>query len=268
MRRLRLFFPVAAIVIGLLLQGGRRASRHFLFPAAEVSETPIPADVASVVLVARDGAQVHAAELLGGRGPGDGRVFVIFHNNRQTMGDAVDLVRALHARGHGGMIVEYRGYGASRAAGETTEQGLYDDAEAALDHLATHGVPPARIVLLGSSLGSGVAAEMARRGRGGALVLVTPYTSIPDLVRDAVPIAPADLLVEDRFDTLAKTGEIRVPTLVIHGDADEIVPFWMGERLSTAIPGARLLRIPGGHHGDLFARDGEHLFAELAHFAR
>lgn len=265
MRRLQLFFPVLAIVLGVLISGGRRASRHFLFPTAEVAETPIPAGVASLTLVARDGTQVHAAELLGDRG---GRVFVIFHNNRQTMGDAIELARALHARGHGALVVEYRGYGASRGAGEPTEQGIYDDAEAALDHLATHDVPRARIVLLGSSLGSGVAAEMARRGRGGALVLVTPYTSIPDLVRDAVPLAPADLLVEDRFDTLSKTGEIRVPTLVIHGDADEIVPFWMGERLSTAISGARLLRVPGGHHGDLFVRDGEHLFSELAGFAR
>ena len=116
------------------------------------------------------------------------------------------------------------------------------------------------------ALGSGVAAEMARRGRGGALVLVAPYTSIPDLVRASVPLAPADLFVEDRFDTLSKSGEIKIPTLVIHGDADEIVPFWMGERLSASIAGARLLRVPGGHHHDLFTRDGERLFVELSGF--
>jgi fermentation-respiration switch protein FrsA (DUF1100 family) len=264
MRRLRVLFPVLALAISAILFGGRKLSRHYLFPASEVSATPMPPDVETHELVARDGAKVHVVQLEGARG---GRVFVIFHNNRQTIGDALGLAKALQSRGHGAMLVEYRGYGVSRGEGTASEQGLYDDAEAALDHLSTHGVPPARIVLLGTSLGSGVAAEMARRGRGGALVLVAPYTSIPDLVRDAVPIAPADLLVEDRFDTLSKTTEIRVPTLVVHGDADEIVPFWMGERLSTAIPGARLLRVPGGHHGDLFARDTT-LFGEVASFPR
>ena len=60
--------------------------------------------------------------------------------------------------------------------------------------LASRGVGPERIVLWGTSLGTGVAAEMARRGRGGRLVLVSPYTSIPDLVTDVVPFVPASLL--------------------------------------------------------------------------
>lgn len=263
--RLRVLAPMLAVVLGLVLFGARKASRHFLFPASQVHASPMPSTLASFELVARDGVRVHAFELFGEPG---GRVFVIFHNNRQTIGDALDLARALQARGHGAMLVEYRGYGVSADDGATTEEGIYDDAEAALDHLRSAGVPAARIVLFGTSLGSGVAAEMARRGRGGALVLVAPYTSIPDLVRDSVPLAPADLIVEDRFDTLSKSPEIHVPTLIIHGDADEIVPFWMGQRLSSSIAGARLLRVPGGHHYDLFTRDGTRLFVALSSFLR
>jgi fermentation-respiration switch protein FrsA (DUF1100 family) len=105
---------------------------------------------------------------------------------------------------------------------------------------------------------------MACRGRGARLVLESPYTSIPGLVTNAIPLASASILVPDHFDTLAKSGDIRIPTLVVHGDADEIVPFWMGQRLARAIRGAKLLRIAGAHHGDLFARDGEHLLAEIA----
>jgi fermentation-respiration switch protein FrsA (DUF1100 family) len=161
------------------------------------------------------------------------------------------------------LLVEYRGYGLSRGA-EPSEEGLYDDAEAALDGLAARGVGPDRVVLWGTSLGTGVAAEMARRGRGAALVLVTPYTSLPDVVTDVVPLLPAGLLLPQRFDTLGKTAQIRVPTLVIHGDADEIVPFWMGTRLASAIPGARLLRVAGGRHGDLFLRDRERLLAAIS----
>ena len=88
------------------------------------------------------------------------------------------------------------------------EPGLYADAEAALGTLRARGIGAERIVLWGHSLGTGVAAEMARRGRGAALVLVSPYTSIDRLVTAVVPFAAARLLVGDRFDTLAKAGAI------------------------------------------------------------
>ena len=208
---------------------------------------------------AKDGTLVHALEIVA---PEGARTIVDFHNNRQTIEDRLDLAFALHARGFGVLLVEYRGYGASRGL-EPTEEGLYLDAEAALDMLAARGVAPENIVLWGTSLGTGVAAEMARRGRGSRLVLVSPYTSIPDLVTDVVPGVPARLLVADHFDTLAKCDQIRVPTIVLHGDADEIVPFWMGQSVAEAIPGARLLRVPGGHHGDLFGRDAEKLLSKL-----
>ena len=71
----------------------------------------------------------------------------------------------------------------------------------------------------------------------------------------------------DHFDTLAKAQEIHVPTLVIHGDDDEIVPFWMGTRVTGAIGGAQLLRVSGGHHGDLFAREGAHLVEAMVALA-
>jgi fermentation-respiration switch protein FrsA (DUF1100 family) len=129
--------------------------------------------------------------------------------------------------------------------------------------LASQGVTADRIVLWGTSLGTGVAAEMARRGRGSRLILVTPYTSLPDLVTDRVPLIPARILLADHFDTLAKSPEIAVPTTIVHGDADEIVPFWMGERIARAVRGAQLVRVPGGHHGDLFARDGDTLLSRL-----
>jgi pimeloyl-ACP methyl ester carboxylesterase len=114
-------------------------------------------------------------------------------------------------------------------------------------------------VLSGNSLGTGVASEMARRGRGSRLVLVAPYTSIPDLVTERVPWVPARFLLADGFDTLAKAPDIHVPTLVIHGDEDEVVPFAMGRRLARSIAGARFIPVAGGRHGDLFARDGRRL---------
>ena len=243
--------------------GTPAAARHFLFPISGALAAPAPADFAVHALTAAYGVTVHALELRAAPGA---RTFVYFHNNRDTVGARVEIARAMHARGFGVLLVEYRGYGASRG-GTPTEEGLYADAEAALAMLAARGVPNDRVVLWGTSLGTGVAAERARRGHGARLVLETPYTSIPDLVTDRAVI-PARALVPDHFDTLAKSAEIAIPTLVLHGDADEIVPFWMGERLSRAIAGAKLIRVANGRHGDLYARDGAHLLQEVAQFSR
>jgi fermentation-respiration switch protein FrsA (DUF1100 family) len=262
-KRTGLSLLLVALSVGCGVHGARSVARARLFPASEVALAEAPPGFEALSLAARDGVRVHALAL---PAPPGARTLVYFHNNRETIAARAWLARELRARGLGVVLVEYRGYGASRGA-EPTEEGLYLDAEAALDHLASRGIAPDRVVLWGTSLGSGVAAEMARRGRGARLVLEAPYTSIPGLIADVAPFVPADLLVLDRFDTLSKSAEIRVPTLVMHGDADEIVPFWMGQRVAREIRGARLVRVRGAHHGDVFARDGARLLDDVVAFA-
>jgi uncharacterized protein len=259
-RRSLFGFMLALLAGAMLWSGTRTVSRTFLFPVSQVAACPSPHDFVRHILTAGDGVTVHALEL---PAPPFARTIVHFHNNRETAESRADDARALHGRGLGVLLVEYRGYGASIGA-EPSEQGLYLDAEAALGMLTSRGIGPDRVILWGTSLGTGVAAEMARRGRGGRLVLVTPYTSIPDLVTDVAPFVPARALLADHFDTSEKAGKIHIPTLIIHGDADEIVPFWMGEHLARTIRDARLLRVPNGRHGDLFSRAGERLLTEIA----
>lgn len=235
----------AAVVV---TSASRAVARSFLFPTQALRPVGSVTDFVEHRLTARDGVSVRALELPAGEAAS---VVVHFHNNRERAEQSAGIARELAERGVGVVLVEYRGYAGSASP---SEEGLYADAEAVLAMLRARGVGPERIVLWGTSLGTGVAAEMARRGRGGRLVLVTPYTSIPDLVTSSVPFLPAGLLVADHFDTLSKAPSITIPTLVVHGDADEIVPFQMGERVAAAIPGARLLRVAGGHHGDLLQR--------------
>ncbi len=256
---------IAALLaaVTVLAVAGRVASRRFLFPVHDV-RPPAPAvGVVEHRLVASDGVPVRALELAADDGA---PVVVHFHNNRDPAETAVPFARELRARGLGVVLVEYRGYGRS-FAGSPTEEGLYEDAEAVLGMLAERGVEAARVVLWGTSLGTGVAAEMARRGRGGALVLVTPFTSIPDLVTNAAPFVPARALVPDRFETLAKAPAIEIPALVIHGDADEIVPYAMGERVAAALPRAELLRVRHGRHGDLLLREGARILEAIVALA-
>ena len=177
------------------------------------------------------------------------RVVVWFHGNGEDLADAVPMVSLLRTLGVGVLAVEYPGYGV--AGGTPSEQGAYAAAESALSWLRTErGVDDARVVLLGQSLGSGVATEMARRGHGARLVLISPFTSVAEMARRVFPFFPARF-VRHRFDTLSKAASISMPVLILHGTEDEVVPFSMGERLAAAFPQARLVQIPGGQHNDL-----------------
>jgi hypothetical protein len=183
------------------------------------------------------------------------------------VGEFVEIGQDLAARGLGTVLVEYRGYGISKD-GSPTESGLYADATAVLDLLAQDGTGADRIVLVGISLGTGVAAEMALRGRGRRLVLISPFTSIPRLAAKIAPVLPMSVLVRDRFDTLAKAPSIAVPTLIIHGDRDDVVPYPMGVAVAAAIPGARMVTVAGGRHNDLLFLEWSKIVGALAEEAK
>jgi fermentation-respiration switch protein FrsA (DUF1100 family) len=178
------------------------------------------------------------------------RTVVVFHGNGETIFHNEAHAAELKRRGLGVLLVEYRGYGATPGP-SPSEAMLYDDGEAAIAYLAREKVSPDRIALWGWSLGSSVAAEMAHRGHGARLLLLSPFTSIVAMGRRFAPFLPMSLIMAHRLDTLSKAPSIRQPTLVIHGDADELIPFAMGEAVARAIPKAELLRVEGGHHADL-----------------
>ena len=186
--------------------------------------------------------------------PPGARTLVHFHGVGVALRDVVRFGAEIHRRGLGALLVEYRGYG--RTPGQPTEHGMYDDALAALDTLSAEGVSPDKIVLFGISIGAGVAVEMATRGRGARLILATPFTSMPRLIQHHVPFARVSGAVRERFDNLHKAHRVALPTLVIHGDADRVVPLEMARTLTDAIRGARLLTVPRGGHSDLFRRTG------------
>jgi pimeloyl-ACP methyl ester carboxylesterase len=108
-----------------------------------------------------------------------------------------------------------------------------------------------------------VAAEMARLGRGSTLVLVSPFTSLVDAAASHYGFLPMSLLIPDRFDTLAKAAAIHIPTLVVHGDRDDVIPFAQGQAVATAIAGARFVPIAGAMHGDIYGRGGDALMEQI-----
>jgi fermentation-respiration switch protein FrsA (DUF1100 family) len=241
----------------------RVSYRQFVYPAPQLFHLP-SSGAESLVLRAADGAAVSA---LWFAPPPGSRLVVYFHGNGETIADAVPLAHDLATHRLGALLVEYRGYGAS-AGGTPSEAGLYLDAEAALDEAARRGIGPERIALWGFSLGTGVASEMARRGRGARLVLVAPFTSLADVASRAVGWLPMSVVLPDRYDSLSKAASIHIPTLVVHGDSDDVVPFDMGRSLASAIAGARFVPIRGAAHGDIYVRGGSELVSAIAAHCR
>ena len=233
---------------------GRLGYRGLLYPAPPIDDATPPPGAQIVELRAEDGVRVHAMRLANRAAK---RTVVYFHGNGEVMGDNIGMAKRLAACGLAVTLVEYRGYGRSRGVGAPNERGLYADASAVLDDLSASGVDAANIVLWGMSLGTGVAVEMARRGRGAALVLVAPFTSIPDAAARIAPILPVRWLIGDRFDNLAKAPGLDIPTVVVHGTADEVTPFAMGLRLAAAIKGSHFERVEGAHHTDCFENNDE-----------
>ncbi len=181
-------------------------------------------------------------------------IIVYFHGNAGHVGDRGGKVRAFVDAGYGLLLVGYRGFGGN--PGQPTEQGLYDDAAAALNFLVRTGVSSDHWVLYGESLGSAVAVEMARRFADkpvAAVVLEAPFTSMADAAKSHYPFVPAGLLLKDKYDSFAKIGRINSPVLVVHGDQDKTVPIGLGQRLFEAAAEPKIAQwIKGAGHGDLY----------------
>ncbi len=128
------------------------------------------------------------------------------------------------------LFMNYRGYGQSD--GRPSERALLDDALFILDHvLATHGIDPAHVVLMGRSLGSGVAVHVAAHRKVGGVILVTPFDSLVNVAKAHYPIFPVGLLLKHRFDSAALAPGIATPALFLTASHDQVVPVRFAKRL-------------------------------------
>lgn len=173
---------------------------------------------------------------------------IYFHGNGGSLRLRVDRFARLVADGNGLLAASYRGYGGS--SGRPTEAGLIEDARAAYEYAA--GRYPDRIVLWGESLGTAVAIALAAEKPVAKLILDAPFTSALDLAATIYWFLPVRYLMRDTFRSDLRIAQVKVPVLVLHGDADAVVPIVYGERLLEMIPGRKqMVRFAGGAHVDL-----------------
>lgn len=184
---------------------------------------------------------------------GDGPVVVHFHGNAEQVSNEAWLAEAFAAQGISFAAVEYPGYAGT--AGDPSEASLVAAAVAALAHLTgSLGIAKQRLVLSGQSVGTGVAVAIAAKGWGTRLLLLTPYTALPEVAARVFTWLPVRLLMRDKFDSASRAAEVKVPVLVIHGTDDEVIPFDLGQALAGKFNAGHFVQIPGGHHNDLWDR--------------
>ena len=177
-----------------------------------------------------------------------GKPTILFlHGNGGEIADRADRFAFYQSRGYGVAFLSWRGYGGS--TGSPSEAGLLTDAKAAYDHLRHEGIPPGRIVLVGESLGTGPAVLTAARAPVAAVILEAPFSAAVDVARRAYPWLPVGLLMKDQFRSRDHVAAIRAPLLILHGEADRVIPQGFGRRLFAAArdPKTFLSLGPVGH---------------------
>jgi hypothetical protein len=180
---------------------------------------------------------------------GDKPLVLYFQGNAEGLPARVGRFTWLTADGTGLLALNYRGYGGS--SGTPSEQGLIRDAEAAYAFARARS-PAKRIVLFGESLGTGVAVALGSTHEIGALILDAPFTSTADVGATTYPFVPVRWFMKDTFHSDERIGRVSAPLLVLHGDADRIVPIRFGEALfAMAREPKRFVRFPGGGHVNL-----------------
>jgi fermentation-respiration switch protein FrsA (DUF1100 family) len=243
------------LVTGLMLVFERRL---LYVPFRALESTPADYGLAyeDAVLTAEDGVRIHAWWLPAREGA---LAVLLCHGNAGNVSHRLHRAALMQQRlGVSVLLFDYRGYG--RSEGDPDEAGTYRDARAAYRFLTeTKGRRPETIVLFGESLGAAVAAQLALEKPARALVLESPFTSIPDMARAAYPfLPPVGPLIRTRYETLRKIPALKMPLLVFHGDRDRVIPFSQGRRVFEAAPEPkRFFAIPGAGHNDTYVTGGD-----------
>lgn len=220
------------------------------FPRSEIVAPEIEG-VEAVRIATEDGESLVAWHLA----PSEGEpIFLFFDGNGGRPEAWTNRWRRIAEGGAGFLAVYYRGY--SGSTGRPDERGLHLDARAGYDWLIAHNYQPRDIVIHGLSLGSGVAVKLASERPARALILEAPYSAAVDVAAERFPFLPVSLIMRDQFRSRDWIGQVRMPVLIAHGDADSVIPFEQGERLfALANEPKTFVRMSGSDHVTL-TRDG------------
>ena len=177
---------------------------------------------------------------------GPGAVLYFGGNGEDVSGSVAPLMAAFPEREI--VMLHYRGYGGS--AGRPTEADITADAAGLFDKV--HAEHP-DVIVIGRSLGTGVAARLASTRPVSRLVLVTPYDSLLGIAEGQFPFFPVKYLLIDKYESWRYVPAIKVPVLILAAGKDEVIPTASTEALRARFPPGQVttVMVPGASHNTI-----------------
>ena len=157
------------------------------------------------------------------------KTILFLHGNAGSLENRIHKINHFNDMDVNFLIISWRGFSGNK--GQPTEEGLYKDAKSGVDWLKNKGIRKENIIIYGESLGTGVATEIAQNNNFAGVILESPFTSMVAAGKSKYPIFPIKLLLKDKYESDKKIQNIKSPILIMHGEDDKIVPFWMGKKL-------------------------------------
>jgi uncharacterized protein len=259
---------VLLVVLVALLTGVWLLQRRLIyFPDTAVPPAgSVLPGVQEITLRTQDGLTLgawHLAPIRADRGI----TVLVLPGNAGSRALRAPLARRLAAAGLAVLLLDYRGYGGN--PGRPSEDGLITDARAARAYLLSHGVPAQHLIYFGESLGAAVATRLATEQPPGGLVLRSPFPSLAAVGSRHYPLLPVRLLLRDRFPVTKLISQIQVPTVVVYGSADTIVPLEHSAAVAATAGGpVRTVEVAGADHNDASLLEGSELIAAVLDLAR
>ena len=157
------------------------------------------------------------------------KTILFLHGNAGSLENRIHKINHFKNMNINFLIIAWRGFSGNK--GKPTEKGLYEDASSAIGWLEKEGVMKKDIIIYGESLGTGVTTEIAQNSNFAGIILESPFTSMVDAAKNKYPFLPIRFLLKDKYESDKKIQNIRSPILIMHGEVDKIVPFWMGKKM-------------------------------------
>lgn len=223
-------------------------------PACSYTPTSVPIEMVET----EDGERIAVTHL---HNPSADLTILYHHGNAEDLGHLYAHLQRIRDAGFSIVAFDYRGYGMS-SRGRPTAGGAVLDAEAAYRYTVdVLGVAPSELILLGRSVGSGPATDLASRMVAAGLIIEGGFTSAFRVVTH-LPILPFD-----RFPNVLRISQISVPVLIVHGDQDEVIHVRHGRQLYRAANEPKhMLEVAGGGHSDLMLMAAERYLQSLKDF--
>lgn len=229
--------------------------RIFRPPVSSYTRSVIPVEM----IMTADDVEVAVLQL---HNPEARYTILYHHGNAEDIGHIYPILKQVRDAGFSVVALDYRGYGVS-ARRSTTVKGAILDAEAAYGYATESlGVDPSQLILLGRSVGSGPATDLASRFPAAGLIIEGGFVSTFRVVT-GLPLLPFD-----HFPNLRLIRDLDIPILIIHGDRDAVINVRHGRKLfAAAAEPKQMLEVSGGGHSDLMSIAADEYLSTLNDFA-